>query len=549
MTTPGIAIEPAAGGSSPDSARDTALQWLTSHPTYLAVTNRLPLRAPVLLLVGALLVWAAWFAVHVHWRHDRFGTFDHDLAIWDQAVWLLAHGESLITVRGLDVFGFHASPALYLYVPFYWLGAGPTFLTLSMVAMFGLGSIATFRLARHHLHNEWHALVLALAFLVNYAGQWMLHETFHPEVMAITPLIFAYLAAVEGRWRALAGWLVFALAWKEDVALAGMMLGVVLVIRGTRTVTGVPGHERTRRIGAYTVAACAAWFIVATQLLIPAFSSEGNFTEGLYGDLGASPTEVAETIVTEPDLAVEHLDNSRPTRYLLDLGGSFGFAPFASPLTLLIALPQMAINLFAIYDFFWTTKVHYAAIPLAAFAIAAVEGVARARAMGMRRFFLGVVAIGAFYTSLMWGLSPMGPSYDVGFWPITPSPIQADLEAAVTAPDGSDAVSATYNLVPHMSHRSEIYTFPNPWIPTNWGVRGENRPDPDNVDWLILEPNFLNEFDQGVLVAALTDPGTLLEPGEQPPPPGVTTYGSLADPDEWEVLVDRADLLIAKRVR
>ena len=88
----------------------TTEQWVASHPFALAVQRRFALRPPVLILVAAILAWVSVFAVHAHWRHDRFGTFDHDLGIWDQAVWLLANGESFITVRGLDVFAFHASP-------------------------------------------------------------------------------------------------------------------------------------------------------------------------------------------------------------------------------------------------------------------------------------------------------------------------------------------------------------------------------------------------------------------------------------------------------
>lgn len=533
-----------------DSDFRVAGSWLSTRLELSPSVRRITaIGGPRLLLTLTIGAWAALFSVHAYWRHDRFGTFDHDLGIWDQAVWLLAHGHSLITVRGLDVFGFHASPALYLLVPFYWLGAGPHFLNTVMVVVLALGAIPMFRAARHHLGNEWYALVLAIAFLVNYAGQWMLHETFHPEVVAVTPLLFAYLAAIEGRWRAFALWLLLAISWKEDIALAGLMLGFVLAVRGTRTVTGVPGPPDTRRMGVYAMVACTVWFLAATQLVIPAFSDGGNFTEGLFGDLGGSPTEIAETAVTDPGLVAEHLDNANAPRYVGDLTASFGFVPLLSPLALLIALPQTLINLLAIYDFFWTTRVHYAAMPLAAVAIAAVEGVARARRPGVRRFLVGCVAVGAFYTAVTWGISPASPLYRVGYWPLDEGPLQDELEAAVAVPEPDDAVSATYNLVPHLTHREQAYTFPNPWIPTNWGVAGENRPDPDDVDWIILEPNFLNDFDKGVLVSALTEPERLLEPGEQAPPPPDLDFGSRADPEKWDVIVDRPDLLIAHRIR
>ena len=80
-------------------------------------------------------------------------------------------------------------------------------------------------------------------------------------------------------------------------------------------------------------------------------------------------------------------------------------------------------------------------------------------------------------------------------------------------------------------------------------MRGENRPDPESIDWIVLEPNYLNDLDKGVLVSALTDPGRLLEPGEQPPPPEGLDFGQFADPEEWNVIINRPDLLIVERLR
>jgi uncharacterized membrane protein len=557
-TTPGSAASvtpstsPSASPPSPRGAGDDwrlSLDWLRATPAVQAIERRVPLDPAGLILAVTVLVWVVMFSLHVTSLHDRYGTFDHDLGIWDQAVWLLAHGKSFITVRGLQVFGFHASPALYLFVPFYWLGAGPNFLNIVMIATVGLGAFAVYRLGRHYLHNDWHALVVALAFLVNYAGQWMLHETFHPEVMAMTPLLFMYLAAVQGRWRAYLGWLVFALLWKEDVALAAMMMGAVLAIRGARSIGGRIAPANTRRVGLATMGFCLIWFLFATRVFIPAFSAEGDFTEGLFGDLGGTATEVAKNAVSDPSLVQAHLANSEPQHYVADLTSSFGFAPLAAPLVLLIALPQTLINLLGIYNFFWTTRVHYAAIPLVATTLAAVEGVGRWRRPGVRRFLLGLMAVGAFYTAVNWGISPASPVYKTGYWQLYPITLQSTLDDAVALPGPGDATSASYDIVPHLTHRDQSYTFPNPWIANNWGVKGENRPDPDQVDWIILRPASLNESDRGVLAHALTDPDTLLERGEEGTVPANTDFAALVDPAKWTVVVNRPELLAVRRVR
>ncbi len=53
-------------------------------------------------------------------------------------------------------------------------------------------------------------------------------------------------------------------------------------------------------------------------------------------------------------------------------------------------------------------------------------------------------------------------------------------------------MSADYNLVPHLSHRELIYTFPNPWISSNYGVDGRGLPDPATVEWIAVDVNLLD---------------------------------------------------------
>jgi uncharacterized membrane protein len=541
-----------------------SLSWLLAHPRVASRVPERPPGTPATVLAIAIIGWVALFSRLVLWRHDRFATFDHDLAIWDQAVWLLAHGESFITVRGLDVFGFHASPVLYLFVPIYWLGGGADALNVTMTAVLGAGAVAVFRAARHHLGDDWHALVPAVAFLVNYAGQWMVWETFHPEVLAITPLLFAYLAALHGRWRAYGVWIVLAVACKEDVALAVASLGLVLAVRGPRSVGAwlaarsgqvpAPGPPGTRRAGVATVAFAVVWFVVATQVLIPAFSPGGNFTETLFGELGSSPTEITTTLASDPQVIAERLERADGFSYVSELTASFGHVPLIAPLALVMGGPQLLINLLASYDFFWTTRVHYAAMPLFATAVAAVEGLARLRArMPLRRALLGVMAIGAFYTAVSWGLSPVSPAFRQGHWPHGTSDARhARLTRTVALPRTDESVSSTYFLVPHLSHRRHIYTFPNPWVASNWGVRGERLPDPSTVDWLIVDPTAIAPAEQPLLRAVLADPDRSLvdEPPagpDEPWDPGAVADG--ADGRRWEVVIDEADLLAARRRR
>ncbi len=48
-------------------------------------------------------------------------------------------------------------------------------------------------------------------------------------------------------------------------------------------------------------------------------------------------------------------------------------------------------------------------------------------------------------------------------------------------------MTATYYLVPHLTHRVHIYEFPNPFVVANWGINGEDPPNKNNTDVLFLD--------------------------------------------------------------
>ena len=78
----------------------------------------------------------------------------------------------------------------------------------------------------------------------------------------------------------------------------------------------------------------------------------------------------------------------------------------------------------------------------------------------------------------------------------TPSTTAVAKRSKLVKPD--DGVTATYYIVPHLTHRVHIYEFPNPFIVTNWGVNGEDPPDPKTSDVLVLD-TALNGDDAGAL--------------------------------------------------
>ncbi len=483
-------LDPDALDASVDGVADTRGKrfWQTlDHDLDKALT-------PERVVFVAVLAFAWFYVRHVGLRHSQFGSFDYDLGLWDQYIWLMAHGESFNTIRGLHNYGFHASFSLYLFVPFYWLGAGPWLINTAMVLSVAVGGIAVFRLAKDVLDDEWLSVALAVAYLANFSLQWQMHETFHPETLAIGPMLFAFNAARDGKWFRFGVLAVFVVMLKEDLGLAMAMTGFVIAFR---RIDGQPSAAH-RRAGALTFVLGAGWFLVATKFILPHYAGEA-FYQDFYSGLGDGFVGYANTAVTNPTEYWRAFDRADGVGYTRDLHASYGFVSFLSPTHLLIGLPQLLANTLSHVSNSWSPRLHYAAAPVVASTIAMVHGVGVPSSAKLRRILGVVVLVSAVATGTVWGNTQASPVYRNGFWPLVESPHYVDRVAAVESIDDDAAVAASYNMAPHLSRRSEIYTFPNPWLESNWGIYGRDTHDSSVIDVIVVDLTVTNDQARSLL--------------------------------------------------
>ena len=439
----------------------------------------------VYVLVFGSLTWA---------QQANFGTFGYDMGLYDQGIWLLSRfHEPFVTIRGLNYFEHHVNLITVLFVPAYWLGAGPHFLYLVETVWMALGAVPLFLLARERLRSGWLAVAVAACFLLYPSLEWINWWHFHPDALVITPLLLAWWLATRRRWGWFAGAIVVALACKEDAALAVLALGLVLAVRGER------------RAGLLTAAAGAGWFLLATRVVIPAAGGgDGPFYQELFPGFGDSLGEIVWNMVVHPSRLLELA--SRPDRltYYWQVLAPVAFLPLAAPLVLLVGAPQTLVNVTSGHALTHDFRFHYTAIVLAGVFLATVEGMAwAARGRTGRRVLVAVLLATSLVANVAWSPSPLGRQYDDGIW-ARAEPRHATVRAALAVVPAGAGVSASYNLIPHLTHRVHAYEFPNPWRVANWGAHGEHPPDPATADYLVVDERLLG--DQRPLYERLTGP-------------------------------------------
>ena len=296
-------------------------------------------------------------------RHFLFQSTAFEMGIYDQVTYLISQGlpafSSFLEVHHL---GNHAAWAMYPVALVYKIYPSVYWLLLIQAICLAVGTIPTWSLARHAGLNKQQALALAMVYLL-YPVVFNLNLfDFHPEVMALPAILGAILAAKLDKvvWFCLA--IVWVLGCKDALSLPVAGMGVWLYF-----------FEKKRLCGAIALFAGVAWFIIATQLLIPYFKAgEPPGGVGRYRYLGDSIPEILINIFLRPELVLMRLISLKTLEYLLllSLPIVWWIAPkYLTPLV--AAAPVFAQNILSDIDA-QRDLIHQYSLPILPFLLMAV---------------------------------------------------------------------------------------------------------------------------------------------------------------------------------
>jgi uncharacterized membrane protein len=424
--------------------------------------------------------------------HQHFGTYGFDVGIYDQGTWLLSRLRSpFVTVRGLNLFGEHASYILVLVAPLYRLWPDPRMLLLLQVVAMAVPAVVVYRLGTRHLGNPAAGLAVAVAYLAFPAMQWALTWQFHAETLAAAFLALAALDADQRRPRRMAVWLGLALLCRQDVGLVVAGFGGLLMLTGQRVV------------GRRVLVAGLAWWVLATFLFVPwANGRQTNLFELNYGISGVGPVALLRALPSMTGRALATALSNQGISYLLLVLLPLLGLPLLAPRALLPVAPALFLNLAAVPPEQHQIRYQYLATSAPLLAVAAVAGLrvlaSRRRALltpALVALVLVAVGLDQRYGPAPWSRDPV-----VG----AASPVDAPRRQALALVPPDAPVSAQFNLVPHLTRRARIYEFPNPFRAANWGLDGDAHPTRDlqELRYVIVDRGLLDKG-QGELLRDL----------------------------------------------
>jgi len=502
-----------------------------------------------LFLAAVLVMAACYFALYATLSIYRFANFRApgvDIAIFDQAVWLLSRFEGFTsTIRGMNIFGDHFAPILFMLAPLYWVKGNVQALLVVQTAALALGALPLYLVARDRLESRPLALVVAGAYLAYPALGHMNLFDFHPETIALCFLLFAVLALERRRF----GWVyalcLGALFCKEDMALAVFVLGLIVYFR------------YDRRAGRIIAAGTALYLLVVVLLVIPALGPEGFQYSGRLTQFGDTPLEAVRNFFLRPLRTLGIVLTRQNLGYALALLAPVAFLCLLSPVLLLPALPAFAINIISDLPEQHTILFHYTAAIVPFVFVALVFGLRKVVVWSggafRQRFVRGTVAF-VLAASAFAGAFYLGPSPLAETWTRARYSSDRHIDTmreglSVIPPDAS--VSAQIYLLPHLSARRDIYMFPQPFIDLVDREYYESLPLVHRkYRWPVIYRRMEEGFDRSdypvpevdyVALDRVTDTWPL--PREQY---DVIT-GRLLESGEYEPVFDRDGVLVLKR--
>jgi uncharacterized membrane protein len=396
-------------------------------------------------------------------RHMSFHSTAYDLGIFDQAVYLISRGEpSVPTLLDFHILGDHAALIWYpisllykIYPSVYWLFG------IQSIAL-SVGAYYVYRISLNEGLKEKQSSLMALVYLLYPTVISINFFDFHPDTIALPCYFWLILIARQSnptnKRSSLIKFLIgiaVILSCKAALSLTIIAMGIWLII-----------FQKKRIYGTIAISLAMGWFIIATQLIIPYYSSNNALISRHlihYGYLGNSFAQIITNIFLNPQIIITQVFSWQILFYLFTLVLSIIWGlSFKHLSPILCTIPQLLIIILSSSKAFNTVGYQYT-LPMVPFLILVVITNIKYQDNWLKnkRIIVVLIAIGF--------LISFRPHIDIGsnigrdFSSLTYS-LQASQKAVAKVHEldslrqdsTKGSVLTTAKMIPHLSHRSLI---------------------------------------------------------------------------------------------
>lgn len=421
------------------------------------------------LVIPIVAVYAAVIFAWLYLRHRHYGSATFELGSQSSVLWALSHKlTAWNSVERVHQWSNHFEIALLPLAVLFRITSTPVWLFLVHAIAMAATALPIEAIARRVTRDPVTSLVATFAVLFMPQLALASLADFHPLALTALPLAVMVWGIEANVSRAVAIGAITAILIREQMGLLVAAAAVAWWLR----------HGKRRLIASALLAAIGlSAFFIAIFAIVPSFGSGGEsrvITN--YQSIGGSAGEAMSTAGTSPLKVLSLMVKGGRPGYLARLGaGAIPLlllaliAPRKCAWPLLIALPQIGIQLVSDKSEKWDIRSHYGApvVPL----IAASAALALGHLPALSKLPEKLRAHAPKLAAAVWlviGLAvgikhvptPIGRTR-----PIDPTLKGSKREAALVRALGlvpKDAsISAQDNMVPHLANRVDVHMFPD----------------------------------------------------------------------------------------
>lgn len=419
-----------------------SLKWIATH------------KSEVFLFI-LFIAYFLYFTITSFSRFDNFITGRFDLGNMDQAVWNTINGRIFQTssedgVIASRLFA-HADFMLILLSPFYLLWSHPKMLLLIQTFIVGSGAFFVYAIGKTIIKNKKIALVLAFTYLLNPAIQRANLYDFHAVTLVTTFLLGTYFFYLKKNYKYFILFALLSALCKEQIWLIIALFGVLLFIQ-----------QKKRLFGAIVFLVSIGFFYFLIWYAIPQVRGSQHFALSYYSDFGDSPTSIILNALLSPQKILSTIFQQNRIDYLIQLFFPHGYLSLLSPLTLLLAIPDLLINLLSNRQLFRELYYHYTAAISPFIFIAAIQSIALIKKKIPSispNLFIFYLLINSFYAAYLYGPLPGAVRQDVEMYTkqVKDREFISKYLAGILK---KYSIAATNNVGSHVSQREKISVLP-----------------------------------------------------------------------------------------
>ena len=373
-------------------------------------------------------------------RHQAFAS-GYDLGNMADTVWQTSQGHffALTGDTGLiSRFTIHTDVILVFLAPLYRLFPSPNLLLIVQALAIGISVVPIFLISRKVIKSDILGIIIAIVFLLSPNTLWANIYDFHPVLLAIPLLFFAFYFLQTKRWYWLWFVIILSLLTKENVGLYVAMLGFLAFWKFKAKKTGLAMFV----IG-------LGFTIIAVKFVMPHFAGgKQHWAFGWYDfSSGIVPT------------IWRSLTNIGSLEYYRDLLAPYGFLPLLALPWLIPGAPDLFLNVTSDHAEMKSLVFHYQSLIIVVLTIGLIFALSYLKKYP-RYFWTAVflLIVATVHQNYFYSPLPTTPGhwwlmYNVG-------PAEIDFEKVLEKIPQSATVASSSEVRPHVINHALSYNLP-----------------------------------------------------------------------------------------